>query len=55
MILEPPKTIEDFQKIRETILELISNPYCDQSMFLSLKERLIKTNIKIEELKYNEK
>jgi hypothetical protein len=51
MILESPKTIEDFQKIRETILELMGNPYCDQFMFLSLTEKLNKINLKIEELK----
>jgi hypothetical protein len=50
MIVEPPKTLEDFQKVRETILELMANPYCDQFMFLSLSEKLDKADIKIKEL-----
>lgn len=49
--IEPPKTLEDFQKVRETILELMNNPYCDQFMFLTLSEKLDKTNEKIEQLK----
>jgi hypothetical protein len=51
MIIEPPKTLEDFEKVRKTILELMGNPYTDQFMFLSLSERLKKTDSKIEELK----
>lgn len=50
MILEPPKTLEDFLKIKETILELLSNKYCDASMHASLTIRLNKTNAKISEL-----
>jgi len=50
MKVEPPKTLEDFKKVRETILELMANPYCDQFMFLSLSEKLDKTNTKIEQL-----
>lgn len=50
MIVEMPKTLEDFKKVRETILELMANPYCDQFMFLSLSEKLDKTDAKIEEL-----
>jgi hypothetical protein len=53
MIVEMPKTLEDFKKVRETILELMANPYCDQFMFLSLSEKLEKTNAKIEELASN--
>lgn len=51
MILEPPKTLEDFEKIKETIVELMGNPWCDQYMFLSLEKKLEKVNAKIEELK----
>lgn len=51
MIIQPPKTIEDFEAIKETILELIANPYCDKSMLSSLNKRLDKTNEKINELK----
>lgn len=50
MIIEPPKTVGDFKKVRETILELMSNPHCDQFMFLSLSEKLDKTDAKIKEL-----
>lgn len=50
MFLDPPKTLEEFKKIRETILELMSNPYCDQFMFMSLSEKLDKTDQKIREL-----
>lgn len=42
-----PETLEDFLKVRETILDLMANPYCDQFMFLSLSEKLDKTNEKI--------
>lgn len=45
-----PKTLDDFKKVRETILELMANPYCDQFMFLSLSEKLDKTDAKIKEL-----
>jgi len=51
MKVEMTKTMEDFKKVRETILELMANPYCDQFMFLSLSEKLDKTDQKIEELK----
>lgn len=50
MIVEAPKTLEDFKKVRVTILELMANPYCDQFMFLSLSEKLDKANAKIDEL-----
>ena len=51
MKVEMPKTLEDFHKVRETILELMANPYFDQSMFLSLSKKLDKTNAKIKELR----
>jgi len=51
MIIEPPKTLEDFQQVRQTILELMANPYCDQFMFLLLSEKLDKVDSKIVELK----
>ena len=50
MIVEMPKTLEDFKMVRKTILELMANPYCDQFMFSSLIEKLDKTNAKIDEL-----
>lgn len=51
MIVEPPKTLDDFLKVRETVLDLMANPYCDHIMFLSLTGKLDKVNLKIEELK----
>lgn len=50
MIISPPKTIEDFKAIRKTILELMANPYCDDFMFMSLTDRLDRTDAKIREL-----
>lgn len=50
MIVEVPKTLNDFKKVRETIVQLMGNPYCDQFMFLSLSEKLNKTDAKIKEL-----
>ena len=51
MIVEQPKTIEDFEEVRKSILDLMGNPYCDHLMFMSLTERLKKVNDKIDELK----
>lgn len=53
MKVEPPKTLEDFITIKKTILELMENPYCDNSMRKSLTERLKKTEAKISELESN--
>lgn len=50
MIIEGPKTIEDFKKARETVLELMANPYCDSSMLKSLYEKRDKIDLKINEL-----
>ena len=51
MIVEPPKTVEDFEKVRLTILELMANPFCDQFMLLSVREKLDNVDSKIVELK----
>jgi hypothetical protein len=51
MIIQGPKTLEDFQEVRQTILELMANPYCDEFMFKSLSDKLDSVNVKIEELK----
>lgn len=51
MIIEPPKTIEDFEKVRESILEMMGNPYCDHLMFDSLSRKLDATDKEIENLK----
>ena len=51
MIIEQPKTVADFEKILESTLELMANPYCDHSMLMSLIEKRDKTLTKIKELK----
>lgn len=51
MIIEPPKTIEDFEKVLHSILELQGNPYCDHLMYMSLVDKREKVEAKIEELK----
>lgn len=55
MIIEGPKTIEDFKKARETVLELMANPYCDSSMLKSLCEKRDKIDLKIKELEEEQK
>jgi hypothetical protein len=50
-IIEPPKTLEDFQQVRSAIIELLSNRYCDSFMFLQLSKKLDEINEKINELK----
>lgn len=51
MKVEPPKTLEDYENILKTILELMANPYCDHLMFDSLSRKRDATVKKIEELK----
>jgi len=51
MKVKMPKTIEEFQAIRKTILDMMANPYCDEFMFRSLSDKLDKTDAKIVELK----
>ena len=51
MIVEPPKTVEEFEEVRKSILDLMGNPYCDHLMFMSLTERLKKVDAQIEQLK----
>jgi hypothetical protein len=53
MILEPPKTVEEFEEVRKSIIDLMGNPYCDIHMFNSLTKKLAKVNAKIDELKSN--
>jgi len=47
MIVSPPKTIEDFEKVLTSILELQKNPHCDHKMYLDLikKENEVRTQI----------
>ena len=51
MIIQPPKTIEEFEKILASIIELQNNPYCYYSMIMSLVDKREKVEAKIEELK----
>ena len=55
MIIEPPKTVEDFEKVLSSIFELMANPYCDHLMFDSLIRKRDNTLKKIEELKAESK
>jgi hypothetical protein len=50
-IIQPPTTLQDFEAVKKSIVELMGNPYCDQFMFLSLSKKLKNVNKKIEELK----
>jgi uncharacterized protein YozE (UPF0346 family) len=51
MIIEPPKTVEDFEKILSSILEMQGNPYCNHSIFIDLLDKEEQVRDKIEELK----
>ena len=51
MIIKSPKTIEDFENVKNTILELMNNPYSDYNMFLNLSKRLRDINSEIDKLK----
>lgn len=35
-----PKTLEEYQAIKRTLLELMSNAWCDQFMFMNLNKKL---------------
>ena len=55
MKIEPPKTVEDFEQVLASILELQANPYCDHLMFLSLVKKQEKVKAKIAKLKAERK
>jgi hypothetical protein len=44
--VQPPKTIDDFEKVLASILQLQANPYCDRKMFLDLVSK--ETEVRIE-------
>lgn len=46
MKVESPKTIEDYENILSTILELQKNPHTDRKMFLDLIKK--ENNVRIE-------
>jgi hypothetical protein len=50
-VLKPPYTIEEWQKIRETTVSLMGNPYCDEFMFRTLSDKLDKIDAEINKLK----
>ena len=52
-IIEPPKTLEDFEKVLESIIELQNNPWLDGTMSDSLLEKEYQVRKKIKELKTN--
>ncbi len=54
-IIEPPKTLEDFEKVLETILELQNNPWFDGTMSDSLLAKEYQVRKKIKELKNKKK
>jgi hypothetical protein len=51
MTVETPKTIEDYEKVLDSIYLLQANPYCDHLMFMSLVDKREKVEAKISELK----
>ena len=51
MIIEPPKTVLDFKRVEESILEMMHNPYCDMTTYVLLEKELKKCRTKIEQLK----
>ena len=53
-IIEPLKTLEDFEKVLESIIELQNNPWCDSTMYSNLLEKEYQARKKIKELKTKE-
>tara|TARA_R110000851_G_scaffold230495_1_gene383234 strand:- start:761 stop:922 length:162 start_codon:yes stop_codon:yes gene_type:complete len=51
MIIKPPETIEEFDKVLQSILEMQGNSYCDHKMFMDLLDREVEVRNKIKELK----
>lgn len=54
-IIKPPKTVEDFEKVLESIIELQNNPWLDGTMSDSLLEKEHQVRKKIKELEKEEK
>ena len=50
-IIQPPKTLEDFEKVLKSILELQENPWFDGTMSDSLLAKEYQVRKKIKELK----
>jgi hypothetical protein len=49
-IIKPPETLADYHKIRESIVQLLSNKYADEKMFLGLNEKIKQVSEKIKTL-----
>ena len=49
-IIKPPKTLEDFQKVLESIVELQKNPWVDGFILDNLLEKEYQVRKKIKEL-----
>lgn len=52
-IIEPPKTLKDFEKILESIIELQNNPWIDMGLYDNLLEKEYQVRKKIKELNKN--
>ena len=52
-IIEPPKTLQDFKKVLESIMELQNNQWCDSTMYDNLLEKEYQVRKKIKELNQN--
>ena len=48
--IKGPKTLDDFNEMKKTLLFVMSSIYCDHLMFVSAQERLNEVEKKIEEL-----
>ena len=48
--MKGPKTIDDYEKILNTVYELMANPYCDVFMFDNLVRKRDALQNKIENL-----
>jgi len=51
MIIEAPKTIEDFREVKKTIIGLINNPHMNPEKLDDLRCRLLTIEKRIKELK----
>ena len=54
-IIKPPKTVEDFEKVLKSILELQENPWCDSTTYNNLLEKEYQVRKKIKELEKEKK
>ena len=52
-IIEPPKTLQDFKKVLESIMELQNNPWIDITIYDDLLEKEYQVRKKIKELNQN--